>query len=303
MTPADRHQAIVEHLDAVGVCTYQDLAKLLGVSEMTIRRDVDKLVAKAGSDQDLWAACRRPTLPKTSMNRPSNRGRQSIGRKRSRLPVRQSGRSSRTRQSFLDGSTTCIALARRLAKEMTRADRGDALGVGVPGVGADQRRTPSSTWGGSSIRPARAAAVRRPRKRPGGSSSTSPFSRRKGFLPEEGTFESSIATFRIKQIVAEQAARVVLLVDHSKFGQRALCKVLDIGQIHEVITDAGASAADLALVEQRGVAVRVGSARPAGSGGCEPCLLNRLPNCWPTPAVAAMRWAISSRGISHRWRA
>ena len=67
----------------------------------------------------------------------------------------------------------------------------------------------------------------------------------KGFLPEEGTFESSIATFRIKQVIAEQAARVVLLVDHSKFGQRALCKVLDMGQIDEVITDAGTAAADL----------------------------------------------------------
>jgi DeoR/GlpR family transcriptional regulator of sugar metabolism len=77
-------------------------------------------------------------------------------------------------------------------------------------------------------------------------------------LPEEGTFESSLATLRIKQIVAEQAARVVLLADHSKFGRRALCKVLDIGQIHEVITDAGTSAADLASVERQGVAVCVG---------------------------------------------
>lgn len=79
----------------------------------------------------------------------------------------------------------------------------------------------------------------------------------KGFLPEEGTFESSIATYRIKQIIAEQAARVVLLVDHSKFHQRALRKVLDIGQIHEVITDAGADAADLALLTERGLTVRV----------------------------------------------
>ena len=81
----------------------------------------------------------------------------------------------------------------------------------------------------------------------------------KGLLPEEGTFESSIATIRIKQIIAEQAARVVLLADHSKFGQRGLCKVLDIGRFHEVITDAGAAANDLEMLEQRGVAVRVGS--------------------------------------------
>ena len=45
MNPSERQHAIVEHLDAVGACSYQDLAGLLDVSEMTIRRDVDKLVA------------------------------------------------------------------------------------------------------------------------------------------------------------------------------------------------------------------------------------------------------------------
>jgi len=57
---------------------------------------------------------------------------------------------------------------------------------------------------------------------------------------------------------------VVLLVDHSKFGQRALCKVLEIGQIDEVLTDAGTSAADIAILEQPGLTVRVapGDAHP-----------------------------------------
>ena len=95
----------------------------------------------------------------------------------------------------------------------------------------------------------------------------------KGFLPEEGTFESAMATFRIKQIIAEQAGRVCLLVDHSKFGRRALCKVLDVAQIDEVITDAeapadarAALAARSALVapERRGVTLRIaaGSFQP-----------------------------------------
>jgi DeoR/GlpR family transcriptional regulator of sugar metabolism len=81
----------------------------------------------------------------------------------------------------------------------------------------------------------------------------------KGFVPDEGTYESSIANIHIKKIMAEQAARVVLLADHSKFGQRALCKALDIRQIHEVITDEGVTSTDVALVQQHGVAVRVQS--------------------------------------------
>ena len=46
MKPSERQRVVVEHLDAVNVCMYQDLARLLNVSEMTIRRDVEKLVQR-----------------------------------------------------------------------------------------------------------------------------------------------------------------------------------------------------------------------------------------------------------------
>jgi DeoR/GlpR family transcriptional regulator of sugar metabolism len=59
----------------------------------------------------------------------------------------------------------------------------------------------------------------------------------KAFIPGEGTYESSMATLRIKQLVARRAHRVVLLVDGGKFGQRAMCRVLDTAAIGLVITD------------------------------------------------------------------
>ena len=80
----------------------------------------------------------------------------------------------------------------------------------------------------------------------------------KGFLPAEGTFESSLATFRIKQIVAGEAARVVLLVEPLEVRRAgALCKALDITQIHEVVTDSATKPEDLAVVRQHGAIVRV----------------------------------------------
>ena len=119
----------------------------------------------------------------------------------------------------------------------------------------------------------------------------------KGFLPAEGTFESSMATFRIKQIIAEQAARVVLLVDHSKFGQRALCKVLDIGQIDEVITDAGTAAADLAIVEQHGVAVRVAASEQLTREAPNPCFMKSTLSRIVSRPPYARQW------FSRLWRA
>jgi DeoR/GlpR family transcriptional regulator of sugar metabolism len=261
MTPADRNHAIVEHLDAVGVCTYQDLAKLLGVSEMTIRRDVDKLVQKGGVIK-IFGGLQTAHAPENLYESPIQpRGR--IHRLEKEQIARAAIQEIKPHQTiFLDGSTTCVALARRLAKEMT----GLTVVTHSALVCLELGRTAANTIFhlGGQFDPASACC---------GGPTTEESARRffvdiaffstKGFLPDEGTFESSLATLRIKQIVAEQAARVVLLVDHSKFGQRALCKVLDIGQIHEVITDAATAASDLALVEQRGVAVRIGPGKHA----------------------------------------
>jgi DeoR/GlpR family transcriptional regulator of sugar metabolism len=257
MGPSERHLAIIEHLDAVGVCTYQDLAKLLGVSEMTIRRDVDKLVKKRGLIK-IFGGLQTAHAPENLYESPIQ-PRARIHRAEKEQIARVAIQQIQPPQTiFLDGSTTCIALARRIAKELsglTIVTHSALVCLELGQTGANtifhlggQFDPGSACCGG----PTTEESARR-------FFVDSAFFSTKGFLPEEGTFESSLATFRIKQIVAEQAARVILLVDHSKFGERALCKVLDIGQIHEVITDAGASAGDLALVEQHGVAVRIGT--------------------------------------------
>src|SRR6185295_2127681 len=82
----------------------------------------------------------------------------------------------------------------------------------------------------------------------------------KGFVPREGTFESTLPTFRIKQIIAPQCVQLVLLVDHSKFGQRALSKVLDISQIHTIVTDAQTSRTSLAALKRSGKKILVATA-------------------------------------------
>ena len=246
---------MVEHLDAVGACSYQDLATLLNVSEMTVRRDVDKLLQRGKLIKNLGGA--------QTIHAPRHFYESGV---QQRLPIHRLEKNQIAREAlrriqpratiFLDGSTTCLVLARHLAEKLQGLSVVTHSALACLEFGRATENTIHSL--GGQFDPASACFV---------GSTAEEAARRffvdiaflstKGFLPEEGTFESSIATFRIKQMVAEQAARVVLLVDHSKFGQRALCKVLDIAQIDEVITDAGTAAADLALMEQRGVVVRV----------------------------------------------
>ena len=57
--------------------------------------------------------------------------------------------------------------------------------------------------------------------------------------------------------MAERAAETVLLVDHTKFGVRALSKALDISQIHQVVTDEGTRKSDIATLRRAGIKVSV----------------------------------------------
>jgi DeoR/GlpR family transcriptional regulator of sugar metabolism len=57
--------------------------------------------------------------------------------------------------------------------------------------------------------------------------------------------------------MAGRAAETVLLVDHTKFGVRALSKVLDISQIQQVVTDERTGESDLTVLRRAGITVHV----------------------------------------------
>lgn len=78
-----------------------------------------------------------------------------------------------------------------------------------------------------------------------------------GFIPGDGTYESEPVTFRIKRGVAERSTEVVLLADHTKFGRRALSKVLDASRINNVVTDDQTSEVDVAELRRGGTTVTV----------------------------------------------
>ena len=61
-------------------------------------------------------------------------------------------------------------------------------------------------------------------------------------------------------------ARLVLLVDHSKFGQRALSRVLDISQIDDVVTDDRTPDSCLTELRDQNVSVHVATVRQTKIG-------------------------------------
>ncbi len=254
MKPVERQRQILEMIEAAGVCGYEDLAARLRVSAMTIRRDVEQLahlgrviktlggVQKAASGDLYESDLRFRLLERRAEKR-------AIARRALDLVT---GRCT----VFLDGGTSCLELARLLAVErsgltvvtnsaLACLELGKSRDNMTVGIGGQYDAQSASFVGPSAEENAAKFFV------------DLAFVSTKALIAGEGTYESAIATFHIKQIIARQSSKVALLVDHSKFGRRALSKVLDVSQIHCVVTDDAAPAADLDIVRRGGCEVLV----------------------------------------------
>lgn len=264
MTPEQRQQAITELLESGGAATYQELAERLSVSGMTIRRDVDKLATR-GTVIKTLCGVQLATAP-ADFYESQLTSRLSVHTREKRAIARLALEQIESGQTvFLDGSTTCIELARCIAKHRRQVTvvTNSVLVCRELGAGNDNTII---ALGGQYDPPTFCCVGTTAESHAGEFFADKAFFSAKGFVPADGTYESSLELLRIKRIVASQSAQVVLLVDHSKFGRRALCKVLDVAQINTLITDSGAHHEHLARLEEDDYQVHVAVVKSAMLG-------------------------------------
>lgn len=255
--PEDRLQLILDRLEKQAVCTYEELAEHFHVSTMTIRRDLYPLVEKGVLIKTVGGVQRAHAPSYLYETAVYSRLAAQRAEKRAIAVAALKLITSQT-TIFIDGSTTCLELARYIAKEskgltiitnsaLACMELGKSGDNTIVGIGGQYDNNSLCFVGPQAEDVVKNLFV------------DLAFVGTKAFLPAEGTFESSIPTFRIKQIVAAHCAKMVLLADHSKLGQRALSKVLDISQIHTVVTDDLARPEDFALLPKPGPNVIVAS--------------------------------------------
>jgi DeoR family fructose operon transcriptional repressor len=58
---------------------------------------------------------------------------------------------------------------------------------------------------------------------------------------EGGCYNQNLAMAEIEQVMMQQAARSLLLMDSSKFGRKSLARVCDVEDVEQIITDSGVS--------------------------------------------------------------
>lgn len=248
-----RQQRILAWVDRVGAGSYQELAQALQVSAMTVRREVDMLsgqgliIKTLGGVQRAGApAC---LLESAVQGRIDHHRQEKQAIARAAIDLLQGADTL-----FLDGSTTCLELAKLIARRLRGVTIVTNSVLAAMELGRNRNNTVIGL--GGEFDAASCCFV--------GSTAEETAERyyvdialmsTMGFLPREGTFESIVANFRLKQGFSRRARQSMLLVDHSKFGQRALAKVLPTHALDYVVTDAATGQEHLDALSEAGVKV------------------------------------------------
>lgn len=78
-----------------------------------------------------------------------------------------------------------------------------------------------------------------------------------GIIPHEGVVDYGMENYGFKRSLVERSDRVVVAIDHSKFGQTAHCITCPTDRIHTLVTDAAAPVDSVAALRSQGVNVLI----------------------------------------------
>jgi DeoR/GlpR family transcriptional regulator of sugar metabolism len=253
--PDDRRARLLELVEGQGYCTVVELAGLLGVSDMTVRRDVRRLV----SEHRLRSVHGGVTLLPSSALRGTHIAARTNNRtvfKRA-IAERAIEYVPRTGAFALDAGTTTLELARLLPDH-------DGLHVVTPSVAVinvlmDYSRLRITSPGGTLYPQAEAFAG------PATSAALEELRVQTVFLAAsgigaDGVYSGTDYDAVTKRSLVKIADSVVLLADSSKFSRSALVRACALGDVTRAVIDDGISAEQQRMFEDAGVIVDVVSA-------------------------------------------
>jgi DeoR/GlpR family transcriptional regulator of sugar metabolism len=248
--PDDRRESILTYLSSRDRGTVGELAHLLGVSEVTVRKDLDQLEAQ-GLLTRIHGGARVSGRGRLELHF-STREQQQLDEKR-RIAHAASALIAPHQSIFLDASTTALQIARLIK------DREDLLvvtnglyialelnfsqGITTIVVGGRMRRRSSSL-----VSVTGHAMLERLRLDIG-------FFGAAGVTARDGLMESDIDEAQLKQSMVGLSGIVVGVVDSTKFGVTQLNAFALPRELDRLITDRAAPAAIVAGLRQQDVVV------------------------------------------------
>lgn len=251
MKPGDRIQSILEQIELEGDVSIFDLAAKLDVSEMTIRRDLDRL-ERSGA---IRRAHGRAMKGNSGSYEPPFAFRTERQMLEKALIAKAISSLIQDRETvILDGGSTGAAIAKELVeRELTVctpslkvADvlrRGNGIQLMV--TGGMMRRGEESLVGPSAI-----ATLSEHRF-------DTYIMTVSGIDPVQGCTEWNTEDAIVKRAALRVSTRCIVAADHTKFGASAFARVCDLEAVSRVVTDSGLSSLSIEKVRMLGVPVHV----------------------------------------------
>ena len=245
MLGIERRQQIMEKLNNEQKVYVAELAKLFNVTEETIRRDLEKLESKDLLRRSYGGAVlsehTREDISFLKRNAIMSENKQIIAIKAAALV--HDGDSL-----MVDASTTCLALLARLQQKKNLTIITHSARI-LHDYFASPHRLIST---GGTLRANSCALV--------GHIAQETIQRYnvdlafiscKGLSKERGIMESNEDESVLKEYMAVQANRTILLVDHTKFNQTAFVHSFDFDRIQTIVTDEPVSSGWRTLLEKK----------------------------------------------------
>jgi DeoR/GlpR family transcriptional regulator of sugar metabolism len=248
---SERHALVVELVTVRGRVSITELSRRFGVSEMTVRRDLDQLEAEGALRRTHGGATRLESgsyePPFAARMHANADAKRSIGAETAAL-------INDGETVLLDGGTTGVAVAEALlGRDITVC----ALSFRVAAVLAASSTVRLMIAGGM--------------VRPGEQSLVGPAVQRtlddhrfdtyvmtvSGVSPSAGLTEWNLDDAAVKRAGLHVAARALVACDASKFGQVAFGRICGIDEVDIFVTDAALTSSDRSAVQAAGTDLRI----------------------------------------------
>lgn len=229
MLPATRRQTIIELVSENGGCSVNELSAELDVSKATIRRDLGAL-----AEEGLIERSHGGAVPVTSVAREQTyqqRGVKNITEKAA-IAERVVEEMVGEQVVFFDAGTTTMEVAKRIGDDVALA----ATNSPLVALELDAEEHEVKITGGT-LRGRTRALV---------GPTAEAFMQRMHFdlvvlgtngVDTDGLMTPNEDEARMKEVMIERAARVVLVADHTKLGERSVVRFADLTDIDTFVID------------------------------------------------------------------
>jgi DeoR family transcriptional regulator of aga operon/DeoR family fructose operon transcriptional repressor len=249
----ERRQAIIDVLAQQGRAAVADLSTQFGVSEVTIRSDLQALAEQGLILRTHGGAVLNPESGQDHLAL-NQRQRRKVAEK-ARIGAAGAALIDDGAAVFLDSSSTSLAIAHQLKQHrhltvLTNSlavaqELLDAPGVNVVMTGGVLQKETASLVGTAGL-----AWLEQYNIQLG-------FFGAHGITADAGLTDVSLEQAEVKRPIVRLCRRVVAVLDSTKWGQVGIASFAHVADLQTIITDDAAPAADIAALKRLGIDIRI----------------------------------------------